>query len=201
MKSLVIDGFLPYPNVVRGWALNQNFYDCQDYSILIGSHTSWPGTRTQHIMDLDKDYANTILSEFSRIIQTNYSTQSMSIRSYFQSCLKSDGDSWIHQDNDVDIAAVLYLSPNAPTNSGTSLYKCRDISRWSSLDIDTMKQINALERRDLYENLFERVDVFGNVHNRLIVYPGSIFHKSNEYFGDNLTNGRLTQIFFVKFEK
>ncbi len=201
MKSLVIDGFLPYPNVVRGWALNQNFYDCQDYSILIGSHTSWPGTRTQHIMDLDKDYANTILSEFSRIIQTNYSTQSMSIRSYFQSCLKSDGDSWIHQDNDVDIAAVLYLSPNAPTNSGTSLYKCRDISRWSSLDIDTMKQINTLERRDLYENLFERVDVFGNVYNRLIVYPGSIFHKSNDYFGDNLTNGRLSQVFFVKFEK
>jgi hypothetical protein len=201
MKSLAIDGFLPYPNVVRGWVSRQNFYDCEDYSKLIGSHTSWPGTRTEHIMDLDRDYANVVLSDFSKIIQANYSKESMSIRSYFQSCLKSDGDSWIHQDNDVDIAAVLYLSPNAPTNSGTSLYKCKDISKWSNLDINTMKQINTLERRDFYENLFETVDVFGNVYNRLIIYPGNVFHKSNNYFGDVRENGRLTQVFFVKFEK
>jgi hypothetical protein len=200
MKSLLIDDFLPYPKVVRKWALSQDFLDAEDFSRKIGSHTSWPGTRTDHVIDLDPDYANVVLGTFSSIITNTYGRRDMSIKSYFQSCLETDGDSWIHQDNDVDIAAVLYLTPNAPTSSGTSTYRCKDVSYWGSLDIQTMKQINSQERKDLHDNLFEKTDSFGNVFNRIAIYPGNVFHKSNNYFGTNRENGRLTQVFFVKFE-
>jgi hypothetical protein len=200
MKSLLIDNFLPYPKVVRKWALSQDFYDAEAFSRTIGSHTSWPGTRTHHVIDLDADYANSVLGTFSSIITNTYGRSNMGIRSYFQSCLETDGDSWIHQDNDVDVAAVLYLSPNAPISSGTSTYRCKDVPYWSSLDIQTMKQINSQERKDLHDSLFETIDTFGNVFNRIVIYPGNMFHKSNNYFGTSREMGRLTQVFFVKFE-
>jgi hypothetical protein len=55
-----------------------------------------------------------------------------------------------------------------------------------------------MENKKLFEELFEPVDIIGNVFNRLIVYKGTEYHKSNNYFGDSVENGRLTQVFFIK---
>jgi hypothetical protein len=201
MQSLVIDNFLPYPTVVRNWALSNEFYDSQQFSERIGTQTHWPGIRTDHVIDLDVDYANSILGQISSIARRNFLDRELSIRSYFQLCRESDGDSWIHQDNDVDIAAILYLSPNAPISSGTTLYKCNDYTNWSNLDIRKMKQINRLEQKDLYDELFTPVDIIGNLYNRLVMYRGDIFHKSNDYFGNTKHDSRLTQVFFLKYER
>jgi hypothetical protein len=201
MQSLVIDNFLPYPNVVRSWALSKDYYNSEQFSARIGSHTSWPGIRTDHVMDLDSDYANAILTQVSNIARRSFSDLPLSIRSYFQICRESDGDSWIHQDNDVDVAALLYMSPNAPPSSGTTLYRCNDYNAWQSLDINAMKQINRTEKKDLYDSLFTPVDIIGNVYNRLVMYRGDIFHKSNDYFGSTKEDSRLTQVFFLKFDR
>ena len=125
----------------------------------------------------------------------------MSIRSFFQICREEDGDSWIHQDNDVDVAGILYLSPDAPISSGTTLYKCNDYNGWASLPINQMMQINRVEEKELHDKIFSPVDVIGNVYNRLVMYKGDIFHKSNDYFGSTMQDSRLTQVFFLKFEK
>jgi hypothetical protein len=204
MESLVINNFLPYPNVVRSWALSNEFVDAKEFSKRIGSYTSWPGLRSQHVMELDNDYANVILSQILDIskkffISNNHSN--ISIRSFFQVCREEDGDSWIHQDNDVDVAGILYLSPNAPISSGTTLYKCNDYNAWSSTPIDKMMQINRVDQKELYDKLFSPVDIIGNVYNRLVMYKGDIFHKSNDYFGSTMTDSRLTQVFFIKVEK
>ena len=204
MESLVINNFLPYPNVVRSWALSNEFIDSKEFSKRLGLYTSWPGLRSQHVMELDQQYADVILSQVSNIAKKfflNDQSANISIRSFFQLCREEDGDSWIHQDNDVDVAALLYLSPDAPISSGTTLYKCNDYNYWSSLDIDQMTKINRVEKRDLYDNLFSPVDVIGNVYNRLVMYRGDIFHKSNDYFGSTIQDSRLTQIFFLRFEK
>jgi hypothetical protein len=63
---------------------------------------------------------------------------------------------------------------------------------------NTLKTINRVENTQLYEDLFEPIDVIGNVFNRLVLYPGNTYHKSNDYFGDTLQDGRLTQVFFIK---
>lgn len=201
MQSLVINNFLPYPNVVRSWALSNEFYNAEEFSKRINIHTSWPGIRTDHVSDLDIEYTDSVLSQISEIARKHFYDHPVSIRSYFQICGSNDGDSWVHQDNDVDIAAVLYLSPNAPISSGTTLYKCNNVNEWSSLDINKMKQINRLEQKQLYDRLFTPTDIIGNVYNRLIMYRGDLFHKSNDYFGTTKEDSRLTQVFFLKFER
>ena len=108
---------------------------------------------------------------------------------------------YTNQDNDVDVAGILYLSPDAPISSGTTLYKCNDYNGWASLPINQMMQINRVEEKELHDKIFSPIDVIGNVYNRLVMYKGDIFHKSNDYFGSTIEDSRLTQVFFLKFEK
>lgn len=190
------------PTIVREWAINQKYYTAKEFSEMHGKHTDWPGKRTLHVSDLDQSYANIVLSRIANIAVNHYGLKNISIRSYFQLSTKDDGDSWIHQDNNVKLAAILYLNINAPLNSGTTLYHCKDVSRWESFmsnqeGYNTLKTINRIDNKRLYEELFEPKDVIGNVFNRLVLYPGTEYHKSNDYFGDTVRNGRLTQVFFV----
>lgn len=202
MSILVLDNFLEFPTIVREWAVNQEFYNAKQFSEMCGQHTDWPGKRTKHVVELDQNYADKILTRVANIAGSYFGMRNISIRSYFQSTTKDDGDSWVHQDNDVKLAALLYLNPEPPPNSGTTLYRCKDVDKWQSFmqtgdGYNTLKTINRLENKDLYDGLFEPVDVIGNVFNRLVIYPGTEYHKSNDYFGDNVFNGRLTQVFFI----
>ena len=203
MSVMIIDNFLTFPKQVRAWVINQDFYDCKQFTKLYGKHTDWPGKRTKHVMDLDDVYANTVLTNVSSIASKQFGLSNISIRSYFQLTTKDDGDSWVHQDNDTDLAAILYLNPDAPVYSGTSTYRCKDKEKWESYmstndGYNTLKTINRIDNKQLYEDIFEPIDIIGNVFNRLILYPGNTYHKSNDYFGDTLQDGRLTQVFFIK---
>jgi len=203
MSVMIIDNFIMFPNQVRTWAINQQFYDSKEFTEMYGKHTDWPGKRTTHVMDLDPIYANTVLTNIANLANKHFGLTNVSIRSYFQLTTKDAGDSWVHQDNDTDLAAILYLNPDAPVSSGTSLYRCKDEQRWQSYmstgeGYNTLKTINRVENTQLYEDLFEPIDVIGNVFNRLVLYPGNTYHKSNDYFGDTLQDGRLTQVFFIK---
>ena len=39
-------------------------------------------------------------------------------------------------------------------------------------------------------------DYVSNKYNRLVLYRASLFHKSLDYFGKGLNDGRLFQVFF-----
>lgn len=202
MSVLIIDNFLEIPTIVRQWAINQEYYTAKQFSEMYGKHTDWPGKRTKHVSDLDQMYANVVLSKIANIATNHYGLKNISIRSYFQISTKEDGDSWIHQDNNVKLAAVLYLNVDAPVNSGTTLYDCKDPAQWESFMRDQegyniLKSINRFDNKHLYDSLFEPRDIIGNKFNRLVLYPGTEYHKSNDYFGDSAQNGRLIQVFFV----
>jgi hypothetical protein len=47
---------------------------------------------------------------------------------------------------------------------------------------------------------WEMVDRIGNVYNRLVLYRSDIFHSSLDYFGSDMYNGRLFQLFFLTTE-
>lgn len=174
MNLIVLDNFLPYPNIVRHWALKQEFFDCEQMTKKVGKPNTWPGLRTIGINELDIGFANDVLSKMSYLAQYHFGVpRNIHIRSAFQLTRKDDGNSWIHRDDDVDVACLLYLTPNAPFSSGTNLYS---------------------------EPPHEVTDNIGNVYNRLVMYRANIYHKSNEYFGDNLENGRLTLVSFIKVE-
>jgi hypothetical protein len=43
---------------------------------------------------------------------------------------------------------------------------------------------------------YERVDMVGNVFNRLVIFDGNLIHSGHDYFGWDIASSRLFQIFF-----
>ena len=103
----------------------------------------------------------------------------------FQLSLSSDTVATLHVDP-TQWASVLYLTPNAPIESGTLLFKA---------DNESMMKIRSEEKQQVDIDIIAGIS---NVYNRLVVFRGKdIPHRSNVAgFGDCLENGRLTQVFF-----
>lgn len=92
----------------------------------------------------------------------------------FQICTENV-ETWVHMD-ETDWAGVLYLTPNAPLEAGTGIYH----DTGSSYELETG---------------------IGNVYNRLVIYRGTLLHKSIlPGFGNSKETGRLTQVFFFNTE-
>ena len=64
--------------------------------------------------------------------------------------------------DDSKFAGIVYLSPNPPSNSGTTI---------------------------IIDNVDNKVD---NNFNRLAAYPSSLIHAPTDLFGDIMETGRLT---------
>ena len=43
---------------------------------------------------------------------------------------------------------------------------------------------------------WEAVDNIGNVYNRLVIFDAHYIHAVTEYFGEDINNSRLFQLFF-----
>jgi len=108
----------------------------------------------------------------------------------------------IHTDTNTIFAGVLYLSPDAPLNSGTSLYR-------KNATFNQEKYKRAYELNDQrfkagelvmdteYHSMFDEVVRVNNVYNTLILFEGDIFHAANDFFGSTLEDSRLAQVFFI----
>lgn len=205
MDVMIVDNFLQFPIQVREWALQQTYRDSTEFKQLYGEHSDWPGIRSNGVLDLDPEYANIVFTTIANILQKNVPIRDLSIKSFFQITREQDGASWVHQDNNVKYAGILYLNPNADPKHGTTLYKCNNPQKWEGYMSDqvgyqTMLKINEQELTDLYEELFTPIDLIGNVFNRLFLYRADIYHKSSTYFGNDIRTGRLTQVFFISGE-
>ena len=108
--------------------------------------------------------------------------------------------SWFHVDSWNNWAGVLYMTPDAPVNSGTGLYRFEDGTRFDEEQkIRGNEDIINKATQDVTK--WELVDKVGNVFNRLVLFNANHFHCSMNYFGDNKENGRLFQVFFFSTEK
>ena len=172
LNNLIIDDFLDNPDEIR------NF--------LIESKTSfrrtgsYPGKRTPPVDNIV--YKNMIVEKLHKVLPFKIKMKPLSFS--FQLCLSGD-ETWVHVDPS-DWTGVLYLTPNAPIESGTLLFKA---------DNESMMKIRSEEKHQLDIDLTAAIS---NVYNRLVLFRGSeIPHRSNMTgFGDCLENGRLTQVFF-----
>lgn len=115
--TLIVDNFYDVPDVIREYALKQRFYK------RVGEY---PGVRCDRISDLNRP-----LFEFfaDRLIRSCFNVVPKKIEydiiTNFQLIDGKYDKGWIHQDdiNYFDVAGVVYLSPNAPIDSGTSIYE------------------------------------------------------------------------------
>lgn len=189
--SIVIDNFYNNPLEVRNHILEQEFKVRGNY----------PGQRTVSYASIElRNIIQKWIYPFGGKItmfpleknETNYNGS-------FQYTTSRDR-SWFHVDSWNNWAGVLYMTPNAPLNSGTALYRFKDGTRFDY-------EQKMRENKELIENAttdftkWEIVDKIGNVFNRLVLFNANHFHSSMNYFGHNKETGRLFQVFFFSTER
>ena len=196
----VIENFYENPDAIRQFALAQEYTFCRDR---LNLEYVYPGCRTKDLVDIDAKLHEKICKKLVSVFHNSeHDTMRWAISTSFQSVAQDFNEGVIHTDHNTVFAGVLYLSPNAPLNAGTSLFR-----KSKSFDEDNYQQaLNANDDRfkagDImmdtdYHHMFEEIVRVNNVYNTLIIYEGRHYHAANQFFGETLENSRLAQVFFI----
>jgi hypothetical protein len=178
---IIIDDFYSNPDEVRAFALQQEFVVKKNF----------PGKRTaSFINESTKEGLQKIIQPFGGNIIDWYEEEGGTGSFQYTTALDR---SWMHVDNYNTWAGVCYLTPNAPLSGGTGLFKHKERNTM----YDMRKSLDG-ETQDMTK--WEMVDRIGNVYNRLVLYRGDIYHTSLDYFGKDIQDGRLFQVFFLNTE-
>ena len=196
----IIENFYENPDAIRKFALAQKYTFCHDRPNL---EYVYPGSRTKDIVDLDSQLHEKICKKLVSVFHNaEHDYMRWAISTSFQSVAAEYGQGVIHTDHNTIFAAVLYLTPDAPLNSGTSLFK-------KNKTFDEKKYLQALDANDArfrvgniemntdYHSMFDEIVRVNNVYNTLIIYEGRHFHAANQFFGKTLKDSRLAQVFFI----
>jgi hypothetical protein len=177
-QLIIIDDFYIDPYKVRDFALTQDFSVKGNY----------PGLRTKSF------FTEAIKKRIEGCIPNGGKiTTPFDDNSYngaFQFATEKD-KTWIHADIYNRWAGVCYLTPDAPANAGTAIFRHK-----KSGEIEYYKK--EYDGGDYSQ--WEQIDTVGNVFNRLVIYNGNLFHASLNYFGTDKFTGRLFQTFFFNTE-
>ena len=196
----VISNFYENPDAIRQFALAQKYTFRHEEA---GLDYVYPGCRTKDLHALDASLQAMVLKKLVSVFHIpEHDLMRWSISSSFQSVSEIYKEGVIHTDSNTIFAGVLYLAPDAPLNSGTSLYR-------KNTSFNQERYQKALDQNDErfksgeivmntdYHSMFDEVVRVNNVYNTLILYEGDIFHAANQFFGRTLEDSRLAQVFFV----
>ena len=158
VNLVVTDDFLQNPDHVREQVLQLPFE----------RDGGFPGMRSD---SADEEYRRFIQQKIESILGIKVTAWKMD-SFCFQLCTE-DVATWVHRDEGVDWAGVLYLTPDAPQEAGTGIFT------------------------EPKPGEFELQDAIANKYNRLILYRADSLHSSLlSGFGNSKETGRLTQVFF-----
>jgi len=181
----IVDDFYADPDSVRDYALSQEFTITGNY----------PGLRTTPCNN-EGGYIDGLIESFQNIIGKTITHFPLDQYNTSFQYTTAESKTWIHHDA-MSYAAVLYLTPNAPLDAGTAIYrhKLTGIMRHSSAcPVD----FNEFQ---LIEDDWDIVAEAKNVYNRLVIYDAMYYHRSVvPGFGTNQYDGRLFQTFFFEAE-
>lgn len=188
-KSLiVVDNFYNDPDIIRDYAIKNMEFDYSDY------HT---GRRTveRFILDGTKEKFEELLG--TPILNWNSPVYA---NGKFQYC--TSYDRVVYHIDTQNYAAMVYLTPDAPLQTGTASYRSKltgatrfENGEEGELYQKTFKGVsNELNFYD--KSSWEEIDRVANVYNRLVMFDAKRLHSATEYFGDALENARLFHLFF-----
>ena len=179
----VVEDFYDDPDSVREFALHQDFYDDPGF---IGRRTRkqffFPGLKER-------------FEEIMRKKITVWEGHGMNGR--FQYNIPAENGLTWHCDSQT-WAGLIYLSPNAPFNSGTRMAANKKFRIRHCTDPRLMDTFNQKTFCD--GSIYEDVDIVGNVYNRLVIYDGRLIHAAMQYFGYDKDTARLWHMFFFDAE-
>jgi hypothetical protein len=163
---LIFENFYTNVDEVRKHALTLDF----------DREGNFPGFRSPPEPQAQSDYLKQYFEE--ELLRTKITSWDSPDNTCYQ-ITTTDAQSWVHADS-TDWAGVLYLTPDAPIESGTATYR------------PIVDNAVAARTED-----FEQIDSFANMYNRLVLYRGEYLHRSIlPGFGTDKYTGRLFQTFF-----
>jgi hypothetical protein len=198
---VVVDNFFKEPNKVRNFALHQEFKRFEN--------VSHAGLVTDCLSIIEPSLYNEFLKKFFSIYYDfKFEELNWIVEAKFQKTGDNFESGWIHQDSNHyannKVAGIIYLSPNAPLQSGTSIYKTKNNVLLPSINAEAKyahyySNGNSEELKKLKEQekeQFEETINVSNVYNRLISFDTDEYHAAQNYFGQG-NESRLILVFFV----
>ena len=186
--SWIVDNFYESPGEVRRFALKQEYVEGGFGRGFIGRRTEqqflFPGLKER----FEKIMGRTI---------TKWEDYGMNGR--FQ--IAWSGEPLVYHCDSQRWGGMLYLTPDAPYQCGTTLYAHKQTRARTYYDEGwdvSWKDVPGDPHLD--GTPFEPVDVLGNVYNRLVIFDASAIHSASQYFGTIEENARLWQMFFFDTE-
>lgn len=181
-RLFVVDNFYEDPDAVRDFALQQWYFDDEGY---LGMRT-----RKQFLFEGVKERFEEITGK--KIVR--WEDQSMNGR--FQTC-KAGTPLVYHCDEENGKtlwAGMVYLTPNAPYEAGTSFY----VHKKTGVRHNSEPAIGECFNQKTFvdKTPYEMVDTVGNVYNRLVIFDGGMIHAASQYFGWDIPSSRLFHMYF-----
>ena len=185
-RSWTVDNFWEDPYKVREYALSQVYWD-KDHGG-VGWRTrkqfSLPGVKEKFESIMDMKITNWM--------------ETYSICGVFQAGYAGTPNVY-HMDSQ-KYAAMIYLTPDAPYQAGTKVVANKKTRLFHISQSDNLSDFFPNQETFTDGTLFEDIDVFGNVFNRLVIFDSKCIHTACDYFGHSINTGRLWQMYFFDAE-
>lgn len=203
---IIIDNFYKDPDMIRKFAISNknNFID----------HTAIYLTRSLNPF-FYSDIAYPLIDKLESLTWQDINRKEWDVdvelnSNGFIQYITKDMKPAIHHDS--HWGGVVFLTPNADENTGTSIFKHKKtgITRYltnqeivKKMGKNKVRDYLASYKPDLWEgqqepkfDKWEKVFQCHNVYNRAIFFDGRQWHCSDGGFGDKIENARLFQTFF-----
>jgi hypothetical protein len=200
LPTIVIDNFYEDAEVIRDYALDQEYYK--------GNRGSWPGLRSDYIQNLDMGLWHTLYKKLMLELKPYGFQKFDELQSSFQLINESYGKGWVHDDDPhFTVAGLVYLNPDAPIGSGTTLYDGQtdfNGDRYGEIFMNDVLLSTDQERtqytkyRDEQRAHFTATTTIESVFNRCIIFDPRTWHGADNFFGVEKSETRLTQVFFAR---
>ena len=200
----VIDNFFSDPYRVRNMGLKGEYYSSDD--------NRWPGYRWHPPEQFRKFYldkVSNILDEELNLTSGNFS---------FQYIDKSWLDGLCHTDHPpFKYTCITFLNPKPLSNSGTEVYRYTSAEVYlenppynipEKLKRGTHKEDyyrssrNIIDRwifnkfKKKYNSFWHDPCIISNRFNRTLIFDSALYHRAQNFFGNNVKDSRLTLIGF-----
>ena len=186
-RMFIVDNFYKDPDLVREFALQQEFFDDEGY---IGKRT-----RKQFFIPGTKESFEEIIGEKITVWEEH------GMNGRFQH--NWSGESLVYHCDSQKWGGLVYLTPDAPPECGTSTWRHKKtkIHHNSQINWELGEGSEVFNQKTFCDRTpYELVDVCGNIYNRLVIFSGGCIHSASEYFGSRLDDCRLWHMFFFDSE-
>ena len=177
-RLFIIDDFYKDPHTVRNIALSMEYIQDLRY------YKGFRSTQTYRSPEI-KAYFESIIG------QPIVNWEEHGFNGCFQ--ITTAEDPQVYHCDMQTWAAMVYLTPGAPHESGTRLHSHKE----TGLSHGTQQGIGHAFSGGFYDSTkFHTIDAAGNVFNRLVIMDAKHIHSAGTYFGNSKETGRLVQLFF-----